>query len=330
MNVTESEKVLRRFGVEPVSIATIKETETGRGVWQVTATTGARYVLKRVRLVERAALVAAVGQYLLPTGLPLVASLPGVNGEPYVMEDGLPHLLFPWVEGSRPDYNQPGLVERLADLLGQFHERSQGYVATGGPCEWQADWEPAYTLWIKRLKRMSWQALCSGDAFSRTFYPHLPWLYARAKWALDRLPGAGLPQVLAAFRCNPLLAHGDYSRDNVLLGPDGGLTIIDLDQTAVQLPVWDLSRLVTWINHDLQRWDAASLHRVLQAYEQVRPLSQMEKDLLLVDQVFPHQALAIARAYYTDAGSPTLGEELERCVETDRAKLADLGLGPAP
>jgi CotS family spore coat protein len=330
VSIAETREVLSRWGIEPTAVQPVKVMESGRAIWQVDSDAG-RYVLKRVRLPERAARVAGVGPYLAAQGLPVVASIPTPRGEPFVVEQERPHLLFPWVDGTRPDYGKPGAVDTMCRLLAQFHERSAGYAATGAPCEWELDWRPFYDLQLKRLERSTREALRRyNDPVSRTLWAELPWLHARGRWAREQLERVGLPDLIAQAEQDPLLAHGDYSRDNVLVHADGALTIIDLDQTAVALPVFDISRLVTWINHDQGDWSGARLDQVVQAYEQVRPLSGSEKDLLLVDQVFPHQALAIARAYYAGPESGTLPEELARCLATDRAKLADLGLGPAP
>ena len=308
--------VLERFGLDPAALEMPPlSRRRKRAVWRVGG-----YALKWFAYEAQAAKVLGLSQHLGARGVALpVPAEPGL-----VQADCGWFLLFPWVAGRQPRYDEPGVTDALAAALAQFHQASAGYQ---GPMDtWMLDWDRLLSDRRHELHKAAAVAASSDDEFSRRFTQAVPWLRERIRWCQKRLPAAGAHRLSEVARANPLIGHGDYSRLNVIETAGGGLTIIDLDQASVSLPVRDLSRLVTWINHDLQNWSGERLRQIVWAYG---GLTAAEFDLLCLDQAMPHLALDIARDYYNSARSSHL-EELERCLTTDRDRLADLGLGPAP
>jgi CotS family spore coat protein len=308
-------RALVRLGLDPdclqmPPLARHKE----RAVWRAGG-----HVLKWVAKRKRARKIVAVARYLAARGAPVTP--PVADALP--AEKGC-FLLFPWVDGRQPHYTVPDMVERITRLLSQFHRASEGYAAAGVRVEQRHyDWRRSWRTALERLQKVSGEAHAGGDEFSRILLQHEPWLKARLDWALARLPQTGVAELVAAAKANPLLGHGDFGRQNVLVTPAGDLVIIDLDLVAAALPVRDLSRLVTWVNHDLQAWSSERFEAMIAAYG---GLSAAERTLLELDQVVPHLALDIAREYYADSARGSLAEELERCLATDRDKLHDLGI----
>lgn len=323
------QEALHRFRIQAESTTLIREIPDCRAVWRVEAAGGEAYALKRFRHRRRAEKASAASRYLHAAGVAVVPSLLTQNGKLCAKHSGRYFVLFPWAPGRRPEYGEPGVMPATATLLAQFHAGSRGFaVAHAHLLSWRLDWMELMAGRVARLEAAAARAESGDDALSRRFRTHLPWLRARAAWVMEQLPRLGVAAMAEACRHNPLLSHGDYSRENLLAGPDGALTLIDLDSVTVALPVWDLSRLITWINHDLQDWSDHRAQSIVEAYSRLRPLSPAERDLLLVDQVFPHLATDIVREHFEGSRSPTLAEELERCLTTDRTKLGALGLGP--
>lgn len=319
MDEREARRALARFGIDPTLLeAPPLARRRDRAVWRA-----GEFALKKVAGEHRAEKILRSGVYLKSRGVPVAAPAP-----PHIVHEGDGcYLLFPWVDGRTPGYTEPGMIEAMAALLSRFHRASEGYIGAGGPVEQsQADWT---VLWIdtaRRLRKASWEAAWRQDPFGRLLLGHVPWLKARIDWCLERLPGTGYARLLAESRANPLLGHGDFGCQNLVLTGGGDLVVIDLDQVAISLPVRDLARLVTWVNHDLQNWSGDRFERIVKAYG---TLSAAERDVLLLDQVMPHLVTDLARDYYFGSRKPQL-EELEHCLATDREKLKDLGLGPLP
>lgn len=328
-NNSELKSILSRYGVVPDNLVSVVKN-VNRELWRVTAPSGG-YALKFLLSHEKAQRIASVSEHLHRKGIPVITVLPTVDGNSLVSTERGCFILFPWLEGEQPSLETPGMIERAAVLLAQFHEASRGYVASGGPItDNRLDLNERYLSKLEKMERFREMAHDVDDEFSKLFQSEFSWLHACMRWVLDRLPHTALRDLLAASEHDPLLAHGDYSLKNMLLGSNGELTIIDFDLVSIALPPLDISHLVTWISHHTHSWSLENLNVVLHAYQQVRRLSPEEQELILIDQIFPHRALTLARKHIernlrTDDSS----EKLERILKTDREKIAVLGMGPS-
>lgn len=315
-------KVLAKYGVYPEKWTLIKQ-ESNRNVWEVKGDKR-KYALKSVNA-EIAQKIPDISFYLSGKGIPVITPLPTLNGDFFVQKNKFFFILFPWFEGEFIRYDTPGTIERMSGLLAQFHEASRGYAAAGKLVKKKTlnllyDYSKKY----KYMKRIYKELEQSDDRIARVFSNHYSWLQKRCKWVIKRLPHTTYQALIASARLDPILGHGDYSRVNILSDKRGNWIIIDLDTVGVYLPIRDLSRMITWINHDFGNWDSARFKSILQCYRNIRPFSRSEEELLIVDQCFPHQALALITHYYKKIKNVTLLEEFERCLATDKEKLREL------
>lgn len=326
--LTEVWNALQRFGIEPDGLELIAQNNADRAVWHVRSPQG-DWALKALRSWERAHKVAAVSRFLHQGGASVAPALDAVDGTASVFSGDFSFLLFPWIEGRNPRYEEGDVIERMAAALARFHLASRGYADSGGPPpENWLDWEQLYRKEAAKLERVLQQADVAADSTALTLRACAPWLRKRIRWTLDRAPATALRALVRAARRDPLIGHLDFARHNVLVSVTGDLTVIDLDAAARALPMWDLSYLITCMNHDLRGWSGERFQRALGAYEAVNPFSEAERDLLLLDQVFPHQAILLGVQYVVRNSSARLSDEIERCLDLDRGKLADVGLGP--
>lgn len=321
-------RVLAQYGVAPDDYVSISRKTPDRQVWRVSDPKGC-YALKFVKDHSNAQRITAVNEYLHQKGVPVVKVLPTKQGSSLVKTDRGSFILFPWLEGKEPSYNTPGMIERTVVLLAQFHEASRGYVATGGPItNRDLDLNEVYKRKIKTMEKLRKKAQQMNDPFSKLFLSEFPWLRACTKWVLDRLPHTALVDLMTKSRHDPILGHSDYSVHNLLLGSNDELTIIDLDQVSIALPIVDISQLITWVNYSTGSWSEDKMNLILTAYQQVQMLSPEEQELILIDQIFPYRALSVAKWHFVRKGDAKSLERFERCLRMDREKIAALRMGP--
>lgn len=99
-----------------------------------------------------------------------------------------------------------------------------------------------------------------------------------ARWLTEQLQWAGLPQP----EDHPVgLVHGDFAADNIVVGPDGSLAVLDWETAAIDLPVVDLGMAI----FGLCRWQGRFLPEraaaLIEGYQRVRPIGHGEHELLL-------------------------------------------------
>lgn len=319
--------VLAKYGIKPDNFESIAKN-VNRQVWRVTHPKGV-YALKFVDNYGRAQRITAINEHLHQQGLPVVTVLSTKQGSPFVSTDLGYFMFFPWVEGEHPSYKTPGMIERVAVLLARFHEASRGYVATGGPItDLHLDLHEIYKRKVQNMENSKRKTRQLDDPFTKLFLSELPWLYARINWVLDRHPHTALGELIAQSKHDPILAHSDYSVHNLLLGNNEELTIIDMDQVSIALPIVDISNLITWVSYRTGSWSADKMNLVLTSYQQVRRLSPEEHELILIDQIFPYRALALAKRHFLRKQDAKSLQWLKRCLRIDREKIAGLGIGP--
>lgn len=323
-------RVLAQYGIEPADLVCVRRKDGKRQVWRVADAKGRHYALKFVNNENTAQRITSVSDYLNQRKVPVVPVLPTKNGNPFVRTEHGCFILFPWLEGQKPSFKSPGIIEQSAFLLARFHEASRGYAATGGPIAFDGlDVHQHYQTKIKRMERLKMKALQLEDPFTELFLSELPWLEACIKWVLDRLPQTSLGQLIRQSQQDPLLGHLDYSVHNLLLGSKNELSIIDLDDVAIALPSVDISNLITWVAYQTNSWTLEKLNLVLTAYQRVRQLAPEEKELILIDQIFPNGALIAAKWHFIKKESAKSSEKLKNCLRMDREKMKCLGMGPS-
>lgn len=320
-------RVLNHYGVKPQSIELIQK-KLNRQVWKVDDGSH-KYALKYVAKTSKAERIAGVSRYLEKKGFPVTSLVPTIQGNHYLQQDSSNFLLFQWKDGKHPSGTKIQMIARMAELLARFHETSRGYIAAGGPMTtYRMDWTKIYSRKLKRLNYLRKCAEAKGDAFSKLFLAQYPYLKSRIKWALQRLPETSFKELLLACQADPSLGHGDYSRGNLILDAEGRLFLMDFDTISIALPMRDISHLITSVNHVHGAWSDERFRLILDSYGKVRPLSEKEFELLLIDQVFPNKALRIGKQQYIAGSNRSLCEAFELCITIDQQKLAALAIGP--
>lgn len=317
-------EVLSKYGIQPIQSTLIKQ-ETDRCVWKISGGKGT-YALKQLEL-SRAKKFVGVVLHLLDYRVPVIPVLPTLKGD-YVVETGkLGLLLFPWFEGEQIRYETPGAIEGISELLAKYHEALKGFKPSGIKLgQIGLDLLKDYSKGLEMLKIRYKEYGSSEEPFAKAFCNHYPWFLKRAKWVIHKLPNTSYHKLVKTAKRDHLIGHGDYSRSNILCNDKGEWRIIDLDSAHISLPVRDLSRMITWMNHDLRSWDYARFKTILQCYRSIRPFSEEEEKLLIIDQCFPHQALTLVKRYQNKHNMNTLLEELESLVVSDKEKIRDLSI----
>jgi aminoglycoside phosphotransferase (APT) family kinase protein len=125
---------------------------------------------------------------------------------------------------------------------------------------------------------------------------------------LDALPGSGRSGTAAGWPLAPVLAHGDFTPGQVLLGASGRAGIVDLDTLCFAEPALDVGRFlaylqVTGIRRSRGAWPLlADLTAVfLEAYLDAYPASggptppAADARRLFRERTAAYRALALAR-----------------------------------
>ena len=98
-------------------------------------------------------------------------------------------------------------------------------------------------------------------------------------------------------RYDDVLTHGDLYPDNLIVRPDGGLSVIDWETASLDDPLLDLGMALVGLAEVGGQLDSDRVRAVLDGYSSVRPLDSGDTELL--PSMAEHAALIIAfHRYY--------------------------------
>ena len=247
--------------VEPIAAGTINSNfavDTARGAWFVRVNEGKA----EADVAWEAQLIAALADGGVATPPPLRAR----DGLPYApLRGGTKWVsVFSWCAGHHlgPGEVTPVLAERFGAELARLHQ-----VGLALPAAWRRDSIYDHDHLVARYAQ-----------FAASTDPVLG-------HAIDAI-GDGLAAAAAASsvraRATHGLIHGDLFRDNVLWGGDRVVAILDFEQASGGSLAYDIAVcLHDWCWDDAVRLDAAAA--LLAGYQRVRPLTQADRDALLIE-----------------------------------------------
>jgi len=219
---------------------------------------------------QSAAQLARWTRLLFRAGLPTAEVIAGMDGKDTLVAGERPFILKKMIPGHVVDPLPPDQMPAAGRLLARLHGIS--------------DPDLDLPVGTRRLSE-SYRALIEG-------FPD----QAFVKWLTDHL--AEIDRKEAAHHRDKVPVHGDLFADNLIVGPDGSLSIIDWETVTLDDPLLDLGMAAVGICQD--EAGCLSMERLcllLQGYCDERPLG--EESLADLPLEIIHAAVIIAfHRYY--------------------------------
>lgn len=168
----------------------------------------------------------------------------------------------------------------MIEALAHFHEQSVGYEPPPGVPVFSklGKWPKHY---MKRCRQLeAWKQLAKldrDDPFSRLYLAEIDRFIEKGEEVLQQLLESYYETWVEQMKKRPSLCHQDYGTGNSLRGEDGNVWIIDLDTTAFDLPIRDVRKMMAPFLFETDEKGKTKADIVLEAYEDVRPLTKKEK-----------------------------------------------------
>lgn len=104
--------------------------------------------------------------------------------------------------------------------------------------------------------------------------------------------------------------HGEYIHHNILVN-NGRMAVVNFEKIALDIQVNDLYLFLRKIL-EKQNYDFPLGRRILQAYEQVRPLAEEEREYLSIRMQYPEKFWKLANYYYNTNKAWVPGKHMEK------------------
>ncbi|MFY0543867.1 CotS family spore coat protein [Brevibacillus sp. H7] len=264
--------------------------DKGGAIWKINTSKGLRGLKLLHRPPSRSLFSVAAQDYLIKQGARVPPLIPDKKGELSVELGGKLWIVTKWIDtltqATKIDLSG---AKELCYGLGEFHKLSKGYKP---PREAEREsrlyrWPNYYQKIITKIDWFKKIATVYHDTpASPTLLSVVDGYHKQAVKSLAQLQQSPYAKLVSRGEEYWGLAHQDYGWSNGQLGP-GGVWIIDLDGVAYDLPIRDLSKLITGTMDDLGGWDVPWILGMIDAYHQANPIEPELFQLLMVDLAFP-------------------------------------------
>jgi len=322
-----AKQALKRYDLEAYDMTLItSKPDKGGAIWKVRTNKGLYAIKLLHRIPPRSLFSVAAQDYLVNKGARVPPLVPNKKGKLYVELGGKVWIVSKWIDTlAQAEKMNLTSAQQLSYGLGEFHKLSVGYLAPKGAEKKTrvARWPDYYQKVYRKLDWFRKIATAYHDApASPTLLSVIDTYQRKVNKSLGQLLQSPYPRVITRGDENWGLAHQDYGWSNGQLGP-GGVWIIDLDGVAYDIPIRDLSKLITSTMNDLGVWDPNWIRVMIDAYHQANPIEPEVFQILLVDLAFPNTFYKELKEMVYDPAAflnQETNEVIKRIVRIDKTK----------
>jgi Ser/Thr protein kinase RdoA (MazF antagonist) len=196
-------------------------------------------------------------------------------------------LVTPYLQGKSGKYSEIGTVSRMVETLARFHILGRGLIAP--PMD-----GAAFLLHqrvhdrLARFYRALGRAKSLGNEVGAFLAKAGPDFYRDGVQAWEELSRLPLRQLAESERFAHALAHRDLASHNWIVGEDGRLWLIDFETADYDAQIGDVWQMMSRILEE-NNWSELWMDMVFPAYEGVRPVSPVERRILVALFSFPNE-----------------------------------------
>lgn len=314
------------FSVQSIKVVTTKP-DKGGSIWKLETSEGPKSLKLLHRRPTRSMFSLGAQEYLVNVKEarvpPIIKTKDGSN---YVEAGGKLWFVAEWIEPLTPVTKDLEGAKHLCRALGEFHQLSKGYVP---PSQSEVasrlyKWPKSYQ---KVITKMDWFRNIANAYNELPASSHLlsvvDGFEEQAKRSLERLNQSSYLELVQHGNEYWGLVHQDYGWSNGQMGANG-MWIIDLDGVAYDLPIRDLTKLITGTMADLYRWDATWVREMIKAYHEANPISSKLYDIIMIELSLPNDFYKNIKEVVYDPeiflNDPTTISMIQTIVDTDQTK----------
>lgn len=330
---TGSTRYLEEVILREYDLRAVKGIKGEDGIWKIATDRGNR-LLKRVSC--RAAeleFVRQVMEYVCNKGFRRLSRFIVTKyGDPYVYDGSDLYYLTDWIEGKEPNLGKPELLGEAVKTLAEFHLAAAGFVfrshdpklrRTEAIREDWGKWRSTMTdrtAWIKERSRNNEEWTSLEPAVGKLLAENAEFVRDSAERAIKLLGDSEFSQLMKNSRTNRTICHRRFSESNLIWSKnDRRMFIIDFDNCAHEMPVFDLARLAERVMPKF-RWEVDAVKLMLLSYQRVRPLEDSERAAIFSYLAFPRRLSKFYGGDYPADGDKFQAELVQEQLKQDFLK----------
>lgn len=213
-----------------------------------------------------------------------------INGNKYVLEDCM--------EGEELDFSNFCQAMRGAEILGHFHNCSEGFESDDMP----NDMDRIHDIFVKRYtelkrirKRIKEKRRYSGiDMIVIENFDIVSDMAEKSINIIENFEESILNNKKYSLNT---VCHNAFKGDNVKILKNGCTTVTNLDKCSKNFTVWDLADFIRRLIKT-EVFDENQLLEIINSYKNVRNIDDNDMNILKAFLMFPQKFLSICNEYY--------------------------------
>lgn len=313
-------EVLKVYEVNPENISVI-QGDSIKTVWKI-KTKNELLCLKRLKQVNNKALFSVNAQiFIKDSGGNVPAIILSKNNQQIVQYNDQLFVMYEWLNGSDLDFQNQSDLAAAIEGLARFHVSSKGYVP---PQEAEIStklgkWPNQYTSMKNKLILWKEEAKNHPEPYYSSYLKHVDSMIELSNLALEALGKSSYEKLVSKGSSSIVLCHQDYGKGNALR-TENGVIVIDLDGVTYDLPARDLRKIIGKYSENMGSWETSTIQNILKWYIKVNPMSDLEKEVLYIDLLFPHWFFGLVKNLFQN-NKPLKTSEIEKIAQLEKLKV---------
>ncbi len=276
--------------------------------YNIVITNRGQFALKKVDCQAwEIAFIHNLKQYLINNGFSNIDKYLTVKESPYVELEGDYYVMTELIEGRKYSLKTSVQLRQSSRALAELHKASQGYYykvkgrirANIGKLQGEYLEKCQDFIYIKNLVRMKKKK----EEIDILFLEHADMLYDMSIESVGMIQNNGYFELCEEESREKYICHNDYKHNNIIVGKDGKLNIINFEKCKFELRCVDIAKFIVATISSLN-WDFKSALKILEAYNDVIQIEEREYKLMASMIQFPHSIWKIATEYYYQEPTP--------------------------
>lgn len=250
------------------------------------------------------------------------------DGKAFIKRKDAAFYLTCWIEGREISFSSVNEILRCSELLAQFHNHAKDFKAFKHVKikTHTRKWRKTFTKCRDEIRKFkeSIDKLKLKAEFDYTYKSSIDFFIIEAEYAIRILDHSRYSELCDYYDSEGYICHDSYYYQNILLGKDDKLVIVDMESCQYDIPMSDLGKMIRRILTKKKfNWDFDLCRKIIESYCKVRPMTKEEYEILLAMLVFPHKFWKLGRKRYTknkkwDEGK--FGKKLRRLLREMKFK----------
>lgn len=228
---------------------------------------------------------------------------PAKDGTIFIRNKKSTYYMTHWIEGRESSFNNLEDVLKSAEFMAEFHIAAKG-IASAEHFKIRSNYAKTpkdLQLKIKDMEKIKklLDIKLEKDSFDEVYGENLESVIAEAKKIVDCLKATDMEEYLRTMEEEKYICHDSFYYQNILVGNNDELYIIDLESCLFDIPMIDLGSYIRrMLTKSKYAWDFDLCRKIIESYEKKRKLSQLELQLLYFIIIFPHKFWRLGKKRY--------------------------------